>query len=125
MLSPSVRGRQNHQGLSPLLSIVAALAWVGTTVADIKFSVPAAQVKPGDNFNCTWTQLKPAVGTTENLANFVLVLRAASGQRYEVQSDVSQALLSLRVQIPKEATGGPVRLPLNLFFFWQLTSEGS
>ncbi|KAF9364417.1 hypothetical protein BGX34_001579 [Mortierella sp. NVP85] len=107
MLSSSVRGRQNHQGLSPLLSIVAALAWVGTTVADIKFSVPAGQnVKPGDTFNCSWTQVKPVNGT-ENLSNFVLVLRAASGQRYEVQSDVSQALLSLRVQIPKDATGGP------------------
>ncbi|KAF9193582.1 hypothetical protein BGZ51_002870 [Haplosporangium sp. Z 767] len=48
----------------------------------------------------------PTNGTVENIEPFNLVLRALSGQRYNILSGVAQDLFTVTVQVPMDATGG-------------------
>ncbi|KAF9916879.1 hypothetical protein BX616_002568 [Lobosporangium transversale] len=91
------------------LAIVAltSLAWIKGVSADIAFAkfAPGTTVAPGQSIVLNWTinNANVAVPSTEP---FDLTLRALSGQRYNIQRNVSQTLLRFDVVIPKEATGG-------------------
>lgn len=103
-------GRQTRQRRSQLLSAVAALACIGAASASVKFSTPEGLTfKPGDSLWANWTLFTPPAPYAVNMNTFTLVIRAASGQKYDIQPNVQQSTLSLRVKVPSQATGGPVR----------------
>ncbi|KAG0244463.1 hypothetical protein B0O80DRAFT_422156 [Mortierella sp. GBAus27b] len=105
--SVALSGKKTQQGQSRLLLTVAALAWLGTASANVRFSIAAdAKYKPGDTIVANWTLFKPPVGV-ENTSPFLLVIRAASGQKYDISPNVQQSTLNMKVRIPQEATGGP------------------
>ncbi|KAG0211608.1 hypothetical protein BGX28_007659 [Mortierella sp. GBA30] len=87
------------------LVLFASLTTVYANIAFVKIPSPTI-VKPGDSLNLQWTIVTPVVGTPETAEPFNLVLRAYSGQTYDVQKLVPQTLTKLTVVIPKGATGG-------------------
>ncbi|KAF9149600.1 hypothetical protein BG015_008591, partial [Linnemannia schmuckeri] len=88
-----------------ILSTLAA-----TTTGEIAFTSPSAGsiFRPGDSVLLTWTiRPAPTTGTVPANTNpFDLQLRAETKQRYNIQANVSQALMALQVQIPADVTGG-------------------
>lgn len=70
-------------------------------------------MQPGESMELQWTiatvPTGTPTGTLETTEPFNLVLRALSGQRYDLNKLIPQNALKLRVVLPKEATGGLVR----------------
>ncbi|KAF9956966.1 hypothetical protein BGZ65_002315 [Modicella reniformis] len=101
-------GGMPHRGLPLLLLVLVALSWIGTISASIRFTLPnGLTYKPNDFVPLNWTLIKPVANGIDNTNPFTVILRAASGQRYEIQSNVVQAALTVKVRIPAAATGGP------------------
>lgn len=93
---------------SASLLLLSALA--ATATAEIAFTSPPPNsvYRPGDSFALTWT-IRPPNGTVPvNTDPFDLQLRAATLQRYTIQTAVAQSALTLQVQIPADVTGGLV-----------------
>ncbi|KAG0285473.1 hypothetical protein BGZ97_007777, partial [Linnemannia gamsii] len=91
---------------SASLLLLSALA--ATATAEIAFTSPPPNsvYRPGDSFALTWT-IRPPNGTVPvNTDPFDLQLRAATLQRYTIQTAVAQSALTLQVQIPADVTGG-------------------
>jgi len=97
---------------SVLAILLPVLSWIGNTEANVLFAnIPTVKaIKPGDTMNVTWTMGPAPNGTALDNANFDLQLRAFTGQRYVIRNNVAQSLLLLLVEIPKNATGGLVRM---------------
>ncbi|KAG0048379.1 hypothetical protein BGZ83_006661 [Gryganskiella cystojenkinii] len=77
------------------------------TSANVKFNnIVTLPLKPGDAMTVTWTEVNATNGTVLNTLPFNLVLRALTGQKYNVQNNVPQEQLTVKVTIPKAATGG-------------------
>lgn len=93
-----------------MLATMSALSWSNTASANIEFiKTQLPDVNPGDSMTLNWTIIAaPPAGTVINTAPFNLVLRALSGQSYLIRSNVSQSLLTIRVNVPTGATGGKV-----------------
>ncbi|KAF9932068.1 hypothetical protein FBU30_008998 [Linnemannia zychae] len=100
-----------HKHPKRRMAVFAVLSTLAAIVsAEITFTSPPANqtYRPGDFVALTWTVDTPAPGSTvpPNTEPFDLVLRALSGQRYDIQAGVVQSLLSFRAQIPASVTGG-------------------
>ncbi|KAF8932716.1 hypothetical protein BGZ58_006861 [Dissophora ornata] len=82
------------------------MSWIQLASANIAFTSlqDNLSLKPGASVVLTWRTV--TANGTSDLADFTLVLRALSGQKYTIQSDVPQAQFTLTVQIPSTATGG-------------------
>ncbi|KAF9080027.1 hypothetical protein BGX23_002761, partial [Mortierella sp. AD031] len=90
-----------------MLATMSVLPWTNTAWANIEFiKQTLPNVNPGDPMTLTWTQINPAVGVPLNTVPFNLVLRALSGQTYLIQAGVAQSALSIKVNVPTNATGG-------------------
>ncbi|KAF9128710.1 hypothetical protein BGX30_014224 [Mortierella sp. GBA39] len=90
-----------------MLATMSAVSWTNTASANIVFAkTQLPSVNPGDLMTLNWDIVNPPVGTVNNTAPFNLVLRALTGQKYLVQANVSQTLLTVRVNVPTGATGG-------------------
>lgn len=94
-----------------MLATMSALSWTNTASANIEFiKTQLPSVKPGDQMTLNWNIIAaPPAGTVINTAPFNLFLRALSGQRYLIRSNVAQELLTVRITVPTNATGGLVR----------------
>ncbi|KAF9438137.1 homeodomain transcription factor ste12 [Entomortierella beljakovae] len=92
---------------SMALTTLLSMSWVNTVDANIKFARvnTTRAYNPGDVIVLTWADDIFNI-TAPNLDPFDLSLRALTGQRYAIQSNVSQSLLQFRVTLPLEATGG-------------------
>jgi hypothetical protein len=93
-----------------MLATMSALSWTNTASANVEFAkTTLPNVNPGDQMTLKWTMNPtPPAGIPINLQPFDLLLRAYSGQRYLIQANVQQELLTLRVTVPSNATGGLV-----------------
>ncbi|KAF9130164.1 hypothetical protein BGW39_003401 [Mortierella sp. 14UC] len=91
-----------------MLATMSALSWTNTASANIEFvKTTLPNVNPGDQMTLNWNMIPtPPAGTVINVQPFNLVLRALTGQRYLIQGNVRQELLTLRVTVPSNATGG-------------------
>lgn len=95
------------QGITTALTLVlSSINAVWADVAFVKYPVNTI-LKPGDPIVVKWTEVLPITGVA-NTEPFTLLLRALSGQSYVIQRAVPQNLLTLNVNIPREATGGLV-----------------
>ncbi|KAF9918966.1 hypothetical protein FBU30_011213 [Linnemannia zychae] len=89
------------------LAFIATSSWISTVSANIAWSKAVLpDVNPGDSMTLNWTLSSPTLGTPNNIDPFNIVLRALSGQTYLIRSKVDQSLLTARVTIPANATGG-------------------
>ncbi|KAF9350191.1 hypothetical protein BGX26_011601 [Mortierella sp. AD094] len=84
------------------------MSWIETISANIAFvNFPAnLTLNPGDPITIRWGPAPPDNGTVADLGNFNLLLRALTGQKYTIQTNVSQALGTFAAKIPLTATGG-------------------
>jgi hypothetical protein len=100
-----------HLATVAMLATMSALSWTNTASANIEFiKTQLPSVNPGDQMTLNWNIITaPPAGTPNNTAPFNLVLRALSGQRYLIRSNVAQELRTIRVTVPTDATGGLVR----------------
>ncbi|KAF9911605.1 hypothetical protein BX616_010560 [Lobosporangium transversale] len=100
--------RSGYRSSLFLPSLALAMTWMQTISANIAFNKLADNliIKPGETVALSWTAAAPDAGTVLDDKPFNLVLRALTGQRYLLQSNVAQTALNLRVQIPANATGG-------------------
>ncbi|KAF8933424.1 hypothetical protein CPC16_008137 [Podila verticillata] len=91
-----------------LLLVAASSCWIGIVSANIAFvKFPAAvTLNPGDFFNISFTVNTPTNASLVNMNPFTLQLRAATQQRYDLQTNVAQVARTLLVQIPTNCTGG-------------------
>lgn len=99
------------KGISTALALALALSSINlawANVAFVKFADGYA-VNPGDPVVVRWTEVLPPNATVANNDPFNLLLRALTGQSYVIQRGVAQNLLTVTVNIPKNATGGLVR----------------
>ncbi|KAF9289541.1 hypothetical protein BGZ68_009123 [Mortierella alpina] len=89
------------------LATAALLLTLSTVCANISFArIPPTIMQPGESMELQWTIAPVPTGTLETTEPFNLVLRALSGQRYDLNKLIPQDALKLRVVLPKEATGG-------------------
>ncbi|KAG0373430.1 hypothetical protein BGX24_011702 [Mortierella sp. AD032] len=103
---PTATKTQKTSKRTLLWTLAAVAALATTATAEISFTTPATNglsYRPGDLVTLTWT-IDPAPAV--NTQNFDLSLRALSTQRYNIQTNVAQNLLTLEVRIPANVTGG-------------------
>ncbi|KAG0330449.1 hypothetical protein BGZ99_003020 [Dissophora globulifera] len=77
--------------MSLVLLLFAVISWMQTVSANIAFvNYPANTVlKSGAQVNVTWRAASPANGTALDTASFSLVLRALTGQHYNIRDNHS------------------------------------
>jgi len=92
-----------------LLAVMSTLSWTNTVSANLEFiKTTLPNVKPGDSMTLNWNLVTAPAGTPVDTAPFNLYLRALTGQRYLIQQRIAQDLLTVRVVVPTNATGGLV-----------------
>ncbi|KAF9088548.1 hypothetical protein BGX23_007262, partial [Mortierella sp. AD031] len=100
----------SRKSMAPVAVLILVLSTlVARASAEITFTLPSNLVfRPNDFIALNWTvNPAPTAGTVPaNTQPFDLQLRAATGQRYNIQTAIPQTAQSFRVQVPANVTGG-------------------